>query len=134
LKREKESGEEYVVLTTQISEAISANLFDLEEFDRFIEAAGQIRASQSSAIGALPRPAPVGGPLDHLLHSGEVLRRVDVSANNDQQKISLRLERKPDSSHEYVVLATSVQDYPIELAEFHQLTAGAKTIRACATA
>ena len=134
LKREKDSGEEYVVLTTQVSEVVSANLFDLGEFDRFIEAAGEIRASQSSAIGTLPRPAPVGGPLDHLLHSGEVLRRIDVETDNEHQKISLRLERKQDSSHEYVVLATSLQDYPIELAEFHQLAAGAKKIRAYATA
>ena len=134
LKREKESGEEYVVLTTQVSEAISANLFDLGEFDRFIEAAGEIRASQTSAIGTLSRPAPVGGPLDHLLHSGEVLRRIDVATNGEQQKISLRLERKPDSSHEYVVLATNEQDCPIELGEFNQLAAGAKKIRAYATA
>ena len=133
LKREKSSGNEYVVL------AGSAGgewyyVFELEEFDRFIDAANEIRTSQTSTTAISPNARSKRRRLTSIFLRGEVLRRVDTDIYAGHLKISLQLKREQNTSHEYVVLATTARGwylyYPFELDEFHRFVAAAKKIRA----
>lgn len=136
LKQEKRSGNQYIVLVGSASGGVYYYLFELEEFDRFIKAANDIRASQASAIATTPHSVPKLGQLTKMILAGEVLRRIDTDILAGHVKISLRLKRDKNTLHEYVVLATTSLGwylyYSFELDEFHRFVAAAKKIRASA--
>jgi len=133
LKRERNSGNRYVVLVVRAAWVYYC-LFELEEFDRFVEAADEIRASQTSSAAILPDATPKLGHRTDMVLGGQVLRRVDTEIYAGHLKISLRLKREKNTAHEYVVLATIALGwylyYPFELDEFHRFVAAAKKIRA----
>jgi hypothetical protein len=132
LKRGKSSGSKYVVLQSYGY----YYLFELEEFDRFIEAADEIRAAQTSSITVSPDTKPALGHRADMAFGGEVLRRVDTDIYEGHVKMSLRLKREKNTAHEYIVLATITFGwylyYPFELDEFHRFIGKAKEIRAAA--
>jgi hypothetical protein len=132
LKRGKSSGSKYVVLQSYGY----YYLFELEEFDRFIEAADEIRAAQTSSITVSPHTKPALGHRADMALGGEVLRRVDTDIYEGHVKMSLRLKREKNTAHEYIVLATITFGwylcYPFELDEFHRFIGKAKEIRAAA--
>jgi hypothetical protein len=138
LKQEKRSGNEYVVLVGKFSGGVYYYHFELDEFDRFIEAADNIRASQTFPTAVSPHAIPKLGQLTDMILTGEVVRRVDTEISAGHVKMSLRLKREKNTSHEYVVLATIALGwylyYPFELDEFHRFVAAAKKIRAVAEA
>jgi molybdopterin-binding protein len=134
LKRERRSPNQYVVLVGRASGGVYYNLLELDEFDRFIESADDIRASQTCAIDTSLHAVPKLGHLTEMIIKGKVLRRVDTEILGGQVTVSLRLKRETATMHEYVVLATTAlgwwQYYPFELDEFHRFVAAAKRIRA----
>jgi hypothetical protein len=133
LKRDERTDQEYVVLNgTGGDYPLSYCHFELEEFDRFIEAADDIWSAQTS-----PPPASAVriSRLTKVL-TGQVLRRADVVIGQGLAKVSLRLKRQKRSRHEYVVLAIVAPSwyvyYPYEMEDFRRLLAGAKKLRASA--
>src|SRR5262249_38719973 len=110
------------------------NLFEVDEFDRFIQLADDIRTSQTCAVDTSPRAAPKLGHLTDMVIKGEVLRRVDTKILGGHVTVSLRLKRDRATLREYVVLAIITSGwwsyYPFELDEFHRFVAAAKRIRA----
>ena len=134
LKRERRSPDQYVVLVGRASGGVYYNPLELDEFDRFIESADNIRASQTCATDTSLHAVPKLGHLTDMIVKGEVLRRVDTEILGGQVTVSLRLKRETGTMHEYVVLATIAlgwwQYFPFELDEFHRFVAAAKRIRA----
>jgi hypothetical protein len=69
LKRETRSRKEYVVFVGA-SGGTWYDALDMEAFDRFIEAADEVRGAQSCAIATSPYPIPKLGHLTDMILKG----------------------------------------------------------------
>jgi hypothetical protein len=137
LKRERSTGNEYVVLVGMASGSTQYYLFELEEFDRFIEAGKTIRISaQRHGAAGSPHVRPKLSDFTSMVLTGEVLQQIDTEISDGFCVVSLRLKRERGSGKEYVVLAGiasgNYQYYPFDLDEFDQLIHAAINVRAAA--
>jgi hypothetical protein len=129
LKRDRRSGREYIVLHAKTFGSFS-DLFELDEFDRFIEAADDIGSGERNV--ASPPASRVLSFLG-LVPSGQVIRRGGVSLYGGTFEASVRLMREQRTAYEYVVIAMEGPGrrvyYGFNLAQFHEFIESAKVLR-----
>lgn len=129
LKRERKLGDEYVVFVGRAAGGVYYSMLELDEFDRFIRAADEIRSLQTSATMPSAKLNCTS-----MVATGEVLHRIDTKTLGGLLTFSLRLKRERHTAQEYIVLGTIAPGwylyYPFELDEFHRFVAAAKRIRA----
>ena len=134
LKRDRWTGGEYVVLAAQTFGSF-ADLFELNEFDRFIAAADDVRSGERNVVSA-----PASRVLSSLgfVPSGEVVRRRGVSLYGGQFEASVQRMREPSTGHESIDIAMEGPGrrvyYGFTLADFDQFLEGAKVLRKMSTA
>jgi hypothetical protein len=128
LKRDRLTAGKYFVLYAQTFGSFS-DLFEPEEFDRFIAAADDVRSGERNVASA-----PASRVLSSLglVPPGEVLRRRGVSLYGGSFEASVRFMRE-QSGRESVVIAMEGPGrrvyYGFELADFDQFLEGAKVLR-----
>ena len=134
LKRDRRSGEEYMVLNARASSTTMYYAFDLNEFDRFIETADRILSARTSEIV----PSKGTRTLDEyseMVLTGSIVRQIDTEAGGIP--MSFQLKRAKDDHREYVVFAATTPGiwmyYPFELDDFHRFVHNAKKICAASS-
>jgi hypothetical protein len=134
LKRERRSGQHYIVLVGRGSGIVWYDPFEVGDLDKLIGAADDIRSAQTEATGPSEEPTRLW-QCARMIVSGEVIRRIDT-ITTASMTMSLRLKRAKGTGKEYVVLATTTPGrylyYLLQLDEFHRFVATAKKIRAAA--
>jgi hypothetical protein len=129
LKREKRSRHEFFSFAGPSGEGNGVARFDLDDFDRLIEAADQVQDAKSSAITTSPKQTPVLGYLSDLFLKAETLWRIDTPIYKGNVTVSIRLMQ--NRRGQYIAIGTPMfNDYALELGEFHQFVAAAKRVRA----
>lgn len=134
LKRDRWTGGEYFVLAAQTFGSF-ADLFELDEFDRFVAAADDVRSGERNVVSA-----PQSRALSSLglAPSGEVTCRRGVSLYGGQFEASVQHMREPGTGHESMVIAMEGPGrrvyYGFTMADFDQFLEGAKVLRKMSTA
>jgi hypothetical protein len=128
LKRDRRSGDDYVVLAARTFGSFSS-LFEIDEFDRFIAAADGLRTAERN-FNAPPASRVLS--FLGLVPPGQVLCRGEVPLYGGQSTASVRLMRER-TGHQYFVIAMEGPGqriyYRFEQPEFHQFLMAAKEIR-----
>ena len=136
LKRSRSSGDQYVVLAGLASGGAQYLVFELDEFDRLIEAAKNIRAS-AQPRGAVPQAAPGWWKSISLVLTGDVVQRIDTEVLGGYCTVSLRLKRPHASGMDYVVLAAIAKGnyhyFGFDMDQFDQFIGAVKNIREAAS-
>jgi hypothetical protein len=131
LKRERRSGDQYVVMVLLWSGGIWYYVFELEEFARFVATADLLRAA-APGYGSVSDDKPTIWDSAKMVLTGEVIQQIDTSTQGGLVTVSLRRKRKAGSQSEYVVLAVIApgieQHVPFDLNEFGRLARAARDI------
>jgi hypothetical protein len=137
LKKERGSGDLYVVL--KLNEWLELFPFDKREFETFYQAVNSIRHSlMQTSPAARPGFVPKGiiRGLKRTF-TGEVIQRIDTTANDGMETISLRLKRERDTSDYYVTLVSlwvvfgrfGISCYTLDKKEFEELYQAVESMR-----
>lgn len=134
LKRNRSSQDQYVVLAGLSSGSSQYFLFEIDEFDRFIEAAKGLRASAQFPLTASTQVTLGWWKSVSMVMTGDEVQRIDTETLGGYCTLSLRLKRHKGSGRDYVVLAGiapgSYHYFGFDMDQFDRFIEAAKDIRA----